>query len=242
MLSTYNETIQNRKWYDYDIIGSTNDELKKYINDADKIVITAKKQTNGRGRLGRSWVSNEGNLYFSYGLEISPQTLSQVVCIVGLSLAKTIKQIAPLVNIKIKWPNDLMIEDKKISGIIFENIKDNLWCIGIGVNIQSSPSLKETTLYKATSLKEHGIILDRIEFLRYYLANFDEDYEQYRINGFGAIRQQWLELAKNLNQTINVSINNNVKVGTLKTIDENGYLILAYKDKEEKIIVGDIFI
>ncbi len=242
MLSISKKTIQNRTWVDYKETSSTNDELKKYINDAKNMVITAQKQTHGRGRLGRTWVSDDGNLYFSYGIEISPNTLSQIVCLTALSLAKTIKQQLVNVDIKIKWPNDLMINNQKISGIIFENIKDNLWCIGIGVNILSAPNLDKKTSYQATSLQAQGITLDRIDFLRYYLSNFDKDYEQYKINGFSNIKKQWLELAQNLSQTINIASGNKVKTGIFKTIDDNGYLVLITDTKEETIIVGDIFI
>lgn len=242
MSSISNKIIQNRTWFDYDIISSTNDELKKHIDNSDKIIITAKTQTQGRGRMGRRWISNNGNLYFSYNIKISPNELSHLVCLTGLSLAKTIKELLPNISVKIKWPNDIMVENKKISGIIFENIKDNHWCIGIGVNIETIPLLDETRLYQATSLKEYGITLDRIDFLSYYLSNFDKDYEQYQINGFENIRKNWLELAQSLNQTINIAINNNIKTGIFKTIDENGYLVLVKDKKEEKIIVGDIFI
>ena len=66
MLSTYNKIIQQRYWYDFEELPSTNDELKKYYKDASKIVITAKNQTKGRGRLGRKWQGAQNNLYFSY--------------------------------------------------------------------------------------------------------------------------------------------------------------------------------
>jgi BirA family biotin operon repressor/biotin-[acetyl-CoA-carboxylase] ligase len=242
MLSTCNKIIEQRQWYDFKELSSTNDELKKHYKDASKIIITAQNQTNGRGRLGRTWKEANGNLYFSYGLEISPQNLSNIVCLIGLSLAKTIQDVLPNKDIKIKWPNDIVIENKKISGILLENIKDNLWCVGIGVNIQTAPILDENSHYKATSIKDEGIVLDRIEFLQYYLKNFNQDYKQYQIQGFDVIKKQWLQKALNINQQISIVTGNKTKQGTFITIDDAGYLVLKVDDKEEKIIVGDMFI
>ncbi len=242
MLSTYNKIIQQRYWYDFEELPSTNDELKKHYKDASKIVITAKNQTKGRGRLGRKWQGAQNNLYFSYGLEVDIQNLSQVVCLIGLSLAKTLNSILPNKTIQIKWPNDIMVENKKISGILLENIKDNLWCIGIGVNIQSTPNLAPKAPYQATSIKDEGIILDRIDFLEYYLDNFNKDYDKYLTEGFDIIKKQWLNMALNLNQEITIISANEQKKGIFVTIDDKGYLVLKVENKEERIIVGDIFI
>ena len=164
MSCSYKEKIALWEWYEADIVSSTNDEIKNLLSKEKKVVLSAIEQTNGRGRRGRNWVGNNGNLYFSYDLEINPQELSKIVCIIGLSLAKTILSLSNNKLIKIKWPNDVFVENKKVSGILVENIKDNLWTIGVGVNIASSPKL-ENAQYEATSLKENDIQVTREEFL-----------------------------------------------------------------------------
>ncbi|MBQ8750931.1 MAG: biotin--[Alphaproteobacteria bacterium] len=241
MLYTSKEIIENYECYEFEELTSTNDEIKNIKDLSIPTLITAINQTNGRGRRARNWTPILGNLYFSYNIELSPKDLSKFVCLIGLSLAKTIKQLSSTLDIKIKWPNDVMVNNNKISGILIENISGNYWVVGIGVNIVDSPNI-ENASYQATSLKEQGIILDRKDFLRYYLKNFNQDYKQYLQFGFENIRKQWLELALNINKTITIQNEDISKKGEFITIDDNGYLILKTKDKEEKIIAGDLFI
>lgn len=237
-----NKKIFHWVWQDKEIVGSTNDEVKKLANENNPIVISAKYQKEGRGRRGNSWQSIEGNLYFSYSQEIPLNELSRYVCIVGLALAKTIKTQSQNINVKIKWPNDIYINNQKLAGILFENIKENLWVIGIGVNIVKAPDLDDKISYKATSLKDNSINLDRTEFLFYYLENFKKEIVQYRNYGFSKIKEQWLEYALNLGETVIIKNEKITKEGIFSNIDDNGYLILKKDKDEERIIAGELFI
>ncbi len=236
------EKIAQWQWYDVETTSSTNDEIKRIIKDnAVPIAVSSKRQTGGRGRRGRKWQGIEGNLYFTYSLEIAPEELSKIVCLVGLSLAKTVQALAPHKKVQIKWPNDVFLEGGKMSGILFENISGTLWGIGIGVNIAGAPVL-ENQPYKAVSLKECSILLDRTEFLRYYLKNFASDLALYRQNGFAAIKKQWLEMALNYRQKITVKTEKDEKTGLFAALDDNGYLILQTAAGEERILAGDLFV
>ena len=124
---------------------------------------------------------------------------------------------------------------------MFENIKENLWGIGIGVNIIGTPAL-ENQPYKAVSLKECGILLDRIDFLRYYLHNFTTDLAEYRQKGFASIKEQWLKMALNYQKTITVKTEKTEKTGLFSALDDNGYLILQTSAGEERILAGDLFV
>lgn len=230
-------------WYDVENTTSTNDEIKKIINETGEawVVVSAKSQSGGRGRRGRKWQGIDGNLYMTYSLEICPEELSKIVCLIGLSLAKTIKSLAPNKKIQIKWPNDVFLEGGKISGILLENIKDNLWAIGIGINITGAPKL-ENAAYRAISLKECAINIDRIDFLRYYLQNFAEDVKRYQQEGFASLKEEWLRLALNYQKEITVKTENAERKGIFLTLDDNGYLILKTDRGEERIIAGDLFV
>jgi BirA family biotin operon repressor/biotin-[acetyl-CoA-carboxylase] ligase len=241
MLYIHKEKIENYECYELEELGSTNDEIKSIKDASIPTIITALKQTKGRGRRGRSWEQVLGNLYFSYNIELSPKDLSKLVCIIGLSLAKTIKELSSTVDIKIKWPNDVMVNGHKISGILIENIKDNYWALGIGVNIVASPNINNT-YYKATSLKEQGVTLDRMDFLRYYMKNFSNYYKNYLEFGFENIKKEWLEFAFKLHETITIQNEKTLKTGIFTNLDDEGYLILKTNNKEEKIIAGDLFI
>ena len=126
------ETIEGYICYEYQELTSTNDELKLMTDFSDNVVIVAQSQTKGRGRRANIWNSPLGNLYFSYNQELELKDLSKIVYITSLSLAKTIQEISPDLDIKIKWPNDIMINNSKVSGILIENITNKQWCIGIG--------------------------------------------------------------------------------------------------------------
>ena len=231
MSCSYKEKIASWEWYDANIVSSTNDEIKKLFLKEKNIVLSAIEQTNGRGRRGRDWKGETGNLYFSYSLEINLKELSQIVCIVGLSLAKTILSYAKNLDIKIKWPNDVFVENRKISGILIENAKDNLWIIGIGVNIVSSPKLSNS-IYEATSLKENNINITREEFLKQYLKTFHQDYSSYKQNGFDSVKQEWLKMALNYQKEITIKTEKEIKTGIFLNLDDNGYLILKTNNGE----------
>lgn len=244
MLFLSSAKISQWNWYDVEKTTSTNDEVRNIINETGEsmFAVSAKSQSGGRGRRGRKWQGIEGNLYFSYSMEILPEELSRMVCLIGLSLAKSIQSLAPSKKIQIKWPNDVFLEGGKISGILLENMRDNLWIIGIGVNVVSAPKLENTSYY-ATSLKECTIMIDRLDFLRYYLQNFAADISRYKKEGFAALREEWLHLALNYKKEITVKTENSEKSGIFLTLDDNGYLILKTKSgKEERIIAGDLFV
>ncbi len=242
MSLVYKEKIVKWDWYEAESVISTNDTVKEKVCELGRtIVISALHQTGGRGRRGKNWQEIIGNLYFTYTQEAGAQELSKIVSIVGLSLAKVIKKLSPQSDVQIKWPNDVFLEGKKMSGILIENIEKDIWGIGIGINVVGAPIL-EGTNYQATSLKENGIELDRTEILHYYLKQFFEDMEEYRRNGFKNIREQWLKIAKNYRQEITVKTERETKTGVFEDIDDNGYLILKTKQGEERIIAGDLFV
>lgn len=241
MLSFYKEKIAAWDWYDFPKVTSTNDTIKDFSSEKLPVVISAIEQTGGRGRRGRKWEPVAGNLYFTFSLEIPLNELSRYVCLIGLSLAKTIQGYAPNQDIKIKWPNDVFLAGKKLTGILIEKIRDNTWAVGIGVNIVDSPKLSNL-LYQATSLKEEGIITDRVDFLHRYLHQLTKDLEQYKSNCFQPLKEEWQALALNIGQQITIENEALTQTGIFLKLDDNGYLILKTDKGEVRIIAGDLFI
>ena len=241
MSFTYKEKILDWNWYDEECLDSTNNAIKQIQAENFPAVISAVKQTGGRGRRGRSWISINGNLYFTFNYEIELNELSRYVCIIGLSLIKTIISYNIDADVKIKWPNDVFFSGKKITGILIENISEKNWAIGIGVNIAGSPHLNDMP-YQATSLSEQNIKTDRIDFLKKYLTQFKLLSDQYKKQGFSTIKTEWLRYALNLGREITIKNDDTIKKGIFLTLDDNGYLILKVKDNEERIIAGDLFI
>ena len=172
----------------------------------------------------------EGYEKFPEGIETTEAVLAKVS-----STSTPPKAVAVAKKPDIKWNLDY----KKV--VLLENIKDTLWAIGIGVNVEKAPVL-EGMPYQATSLKESGLILDRIELLHYYLQQFLSDMQEYRKNGFDKIRREWLDMAKGYKEKIKIKTEREVKEGFFEDIDDNGYLILKTNKGTEKIIAGDLFI
>ena len=218
-------------------VGSTNDVAAEYADVAGKrLVITAKRQTAGRGRRGRKWQSMDGNLFFSMLLEFPLKELGKLIMAATLGLVATIRFFARDANVRIKWPNDVLLNNAKVSGMLLEKGVGEYMIIGIGVNTAQSPNSAEM-LYPTTSLREAGIITDSDAFLRQYLRIFTDKIEKNTAD----LRQEWLQNAKGIGEKIAVRQNGEEKQGFFEGIDENADLILRIRDKEQKILAGDVF-
>ncbi|MCQ2741062.1 MAG: biotin--[acetyl-CoA-carboxylase] ligase [Alphaproteobacteria bacterium] len=226
-------------WIDYPSVSSTNDIAKNYKTDnkEEKVLITAEEQVKGRGRRGRTWISAKGNLFMSllFSTKVSP---SDIAFVTSLSIAQTLKKADNHLNVNIKWPNDILINGKKVSGILIE-VGESGIVVGIGINLVCSPAQSET-IYTATNLKDEGIDISRESFLEKMLDVFADNLKKCEISGLQAIREDWLNFAYNLHNSISIRQGNNFQSGIFMGIDEQGFLLLKQQNKIEKISVGDI--
>ena len=162
-------------WLDYDEVGSTNDEalrLSKNLTPKQKLVITAHRQTKGRGRRGRNWISLDGNLFMSQLFNWPQKESGAMPFIASLSVLNTILKISPHAQVELKWPNDVLLNNCKVSGILLERGEKDAIVIGIGVNIKYAPD-SNSLLYPTTSLQSDGIDCSYTDFLKLYLDEFD---------------------------------------------------------------------
>lgn len=236
------QSINGWQWEEYDEVVSTNDTVWNLTNKKDgaKYVVTALRQTGGRGRRGRSWVSLEGNLFMSMAFEAELKNVGQIVFIVSLSLLETLRLLFPDINICLKWPNDVLVNDRKISGILLEKGEGDYIIAGIGVNIAAAPKI-DGLVYPAQSLADFGFETERLDLFWAYLQTFEANYKLWREQGFETIRSRWLANAKNLGKEILVRMNNEERSGIFAGVDENGTLLLERNNNLEKIYAGDIF-
>ena len=153
--------------------------------------------------------------------------------IASLAVALTLAPLSP----RIKWPNDVLIHGKKISGILLETFNEKL-IIGIGINIIGNPL---HTLYPTTCLKECGIEVTSKVIFEKLLQNFSDLFLIYGKSGFKDIRRQWLEFAAGLGQKIEVHLPQKNLTGIFKNINEQGALLLETPEKEYSITAGDVF-
>ena len=225
------------------ITQSTNDDAIVYSKQAgcEKFAVMAEQQSQGRGRRGRNWIGESGNLFVSLGVVYPLSRCGDLAFISSLAVAQTILGLSPQEDIKIKWPNDVLVRNHKISGILIEKGANDYLIIGIGVNIASAPRLDNTT-YAATSLQDIDISIGRNNFLERMLNNFDWLMEENICHGFISIRNKLLKYAAAIGKEIKIMQEQTEKRGIFSGIDDNGRLLLQTDDKIEKISAGDVFI
>jgi len=233
--------------YEYDIVDSTQNEAIRLIQDGRAChgsVVFAKMQGAGRGKFGKSWIGNKGNLYLTMVVELdatnnSQITLTQAPYVVALCVGDAIRLLLNNAEIQYKWVNDVLIDRKKISGILLEKVLDRFVLIGIGMNLKHQ---EEYVALNATSLEELGLggILPGV------LGESVLQRLQFRINkwidyGFEFVRREWMSHAINLNQLVKVHVGGSVIEGVFTNIDEDGALMISTSCGQRKIYGADIF-
>jgi BirA family biotin operon repressor/biotin-[acetyl-CoA-carboxylase] ligase len=230
-------------------IGSTNAEaLSRAIANAPEQWIVADKQIAGRGRRGRHWVSEPGNLYSSLLLyDPAPPALSPQICFVAaLAVHDAICDCLPSLDpqaLRLKWPNDVLLVGKKLVGILVEGASAgtrHAVVTGIGVNCIHHPA---ETAYPVTDLVAEGFELKPGTLLERLGARMMNRLAQWqRGRDFAATRNAWLVRAYNLGREIEVKLPEKVLNGRFEEIDSDGALVLALPSGHRELIrAGDVF-
>ena len=212
---------------------------------ADGTVVIADKQTAGRGRLSRVWLSPEGNLAISIILKPSLNSLPQLTMIASLAVVRAIRKVTGL-EAQIKWPNDVLIKGKKVCGILIESeVKSdrvNFAIIGIGVNINLNPSAFPEISVIATSLSsELGKEISKAELASALLSELEQLYLEAQAEA--PIYREWQKHMETLGKWIQVKTGESVEEGKAETVTENGNLILRRTDGSlTEILAGDVTI
>lgn len=223
-------TCLGRPFIALDLVNSTNSFALGW--DADGGVVVAEEQTAGRGRLGRAWASApEQGLWFTVCLDGLIEGL-----VFGAALAVR-DAIGERPEVRIKWPNDVLINKKKVCGILIEH-REGRTALGIGVNIHHRPEAFPPELRaKASSVEyELGGVWDRAAFLRELLTHLDRTVMLLRSGGYDAIRRRWAEACDLVGRRIRV---NDLR-GRVLEIDSSGALLLDTTEGERWIVSGDI--
>jgi BirA family biotin operon repressor/biotin-[acetyl-CoA-carboxylase] ligase len=217
----------------------------------DGTVIIADAQKGGKGRLGRKWLSPQGkNLYMSIILRptIQPKDAAILTLMSAVACASAIKQLSS-VPVSIKWPNDIMVSDRKLGGILTE-IKadmDRIFhaVIGIGININfEAEDMPDEIKAIATSIKnESGSAQSRTLIAIEIIKELDRWYSMLPNIGKKPIIEEWLKLSSTIGRIVKVNVGNNVFTGIAGSIDEEGMLMLKLPDNTvKKISAGDVTI
>ena len=235
-----------------DEVDSTMKEARRrqqYINQPTWIL--AKNQTKAHGRRGRVWSNPNGNFSATLGLKLSgdPANLALRSFVTALALFDTLAYITKASKLlSLKWPNDVLMEDKKVAGILLESfgsgkITDFL-LIGVGVNLVPLPDGIEPSfggMVRPTSLSDFGFKINPEDFLVYLAANFDYWEKQLRSSGFSELRKVWLSRAIKIGEMITVRTGLDLYEGIFDTIDDSGNLVLKMDCGIKVIPAGDVY-
>ena len=212
--------------------------------------VTAERQSAGRGRAGRTWVSTVGNLHASVALSVTvPAALAgQLALVSGVALYEAVHAVArPAKNIglRLKWPNDILLGAAKIGGILVESTtargrSDFIAVIGFGLNIVSAP---DGLGRAATSLRAIGVetsadavIVTLAQELDVWLERWDD------ARGFDVIGRAWMERAGPLGERITINSGQGPVHGTYQGLNETGGLVAEVEGKRETITFGDVML
>ncbi|MDH5666174.1 MAG: biotin--[acetyl-CoA-carboxylase] ligase [Nitrosopumilus sp.] len=246
------KTIGQQAYY-FDSIDSTQNQALKMADDPVNAgaVIVAAKQTGGRGRSGRKWVSPKGGIWISIILQpkfdISITTLFPIASALALSIAiEKIFSIKP----KLKWPNDLTIKGKKVAGMLVDvslesNKIENL-VLGVGINFdvnvkQIEKALKETpNFYGVASLKKEKQEIKPVQLVQTFLLELEKIYKLLNAKQTKKIISEWTKRSSTIGKNIELDTTNGKITGKATKIDDDGALIITENSKTHKVIAGDI--
>jgi BirA family biotin operon repressor/biotin-[acetyl-CoA-carboxylase] ligase len=233
----------------FDTLGSTNAEAlaRGRAGERGPLWIAAGRQTAGRGRRGKAWASEPGNLYASLLLtDAAPAAhLPELCFVVALAVRDAVSAVAPALSsrLRLKWPNDLLLDGAKLAGILIEAESvggRTSVAAGIGVNCARHP---DTLAYAATNLAVHGGAVAPVALLKTLSRAMLVRLGQWdRGAGFAAIRSEWLSHAAGLGGDIRVRLSDRELSGRFETLDPAGRLMLRLPDGVlEAIAAGEIF-
>ena len=222
----------------YDEIDSTNDEAKRIEGIKDFHIFIAEKQTKGRGRHGKKWSSpNSGNIYMTISTSQNTSQINPISLISGLICKKAIDKLIRKPSIMLKWPNDILFNDKKIGGILVETEinKENIkTIIGIGINLNIN---KEESWWG--DLSRFALESKRNELINLILTEFLNIFD----NSYDNWLDDWKDSCIHMNKQIKIEVGNSFKKQAFfKDIDENGNAIIETDEGKKVMSSGEISI
>lgn len=240
-----------RNIYYRDSVSTTNETAKELARKGaeEGALVVAEEQTGGKGRLGRRWFApKHKGIWFSliFYPPVLPPEANQITMLAAVAVASAIQKETGITT-GIKWPNDLLVGDKKICGILTELSAEmeriNYLVVGIGINVnQDKTDFPEDLWESAASLKTHsGRKIDRVRLLQAVLAEFERWYGIWLDRGFAPVLDRWKELSISLNRPVRIQTSNKSWEGWAEDIDGDGALLLRLPGGElRRVISGEV--
>ncbi|NQT95358.1 MAG: biotin--[acetyl-CoA-carboxylase] ligase [Candidatus Omnitrophica bacterium] len=243
-----NHVIGKRVLY-YDTISSTNttayDLAKKGFKEGTTII--AEGQSKGRGRLAREWSSpKQKGIYLSIILRpnLLPYQAPKITLITAVSICEAIRGYCGA-EVLIKWPNDILLNNKKVAGILTEMEAEqdsiNFLILGIGINVNTR--ISELPKGASSISEEAGDNILRIELLKVILETFEQNYATFKREGFSPFRHRWKNLSATLGRRVRATCMHRKIEGEAVDIDSDGALKIRLDTGfHEKVVAGDVML
>ncbi len=237
--------IIGKELHYFETVDSTNDMAKKMGFKAEEgTVVIAEMQESGRGRKGDRWVSPKGGIWLSVILKpgILPAHAPRLTLMAGVAVAKTIRQFG--VDASIKWPNDVVIGNKKVCGILTEMDAEvdhiGFVVIGIGINANVSvEELPEELRDSSTSLSSiKGESINRASFVQALLRSLETEYLRFKVEGFSKILEDWISLSDTIGSQVEVITPQKIIAGKATGITAEGALIVETAEGVKEVMAG----
>lgn len=229
---------------------STNSIAKFLANHDAKegTVLISEIQTNARGRLGKKWEAPEGGVWMSLILrpQVPPARIGLITLATGVAIAKSIRSLG--VDARIKWPNDVLIHGKKISGVLTEvnaTFNEIDWIV-VGIGIDSNLKLEDFSedirIGTTTLTEELPSKVDANELIAVFLNEFEKVYQLYKDGEIETILKDWRNLADTIGKYVNITqTGGKITQGYVVGINNEGSLIIERQDGTlEKIVSGEL--
>lgn len=246
-LDTLQASFPSLPIFIYESISSTNDQAKKLlVSSAAPLVVLAEHQTLGKGRRGREWSSPFAqNLYMSFVWPVT-EGMAQIDGLslaVGLAVARSVEQVVGT-TAQLKWPNDVLINDHKVAGILLELVGDPAdLChvvIGIGVNLNMTGTNQAISQRWTSLCKETGKHVDRTQFAQHILEQLDRYLYKQKNYGFSSLKSEWLSMHAWQGRSVILSSGHDVVYGQVSGIGDKGEICLVVDGKEILFIGGEL--
>jgi BirA family biotin operon repressor/biotin-[acetyl-CoA-carboxylase] ligase len=247
--SPKSEPIIGRDIIVYKQTESTSNVLDRLALDGveEGVVVFAESQTKGRGRRGRIWLSPSGaGLWFSLLLRPRwpPQAVTRITILSAVALVEALREIAGIVA-EIKWPNDVLVNGRKLAGIltVMETDSDQVRFVtlGIGVNVRHIDFPPELQPIATTIEDAHGLPVRRADLAVSLLLALDRLYAQTMAGDFEPITRQWGEHSSTLGKRVAIQVGSHRVEGQAMALDENGSLLVRTDNgRTEHIMGGDV--
>jgi BirA family biotin operon repressor/biotin-[acetyl-CoA-carboxylase] ligase len=230
-----------------DEIDSTNEEARRRFRAGEigPLWIAARRQTAGRGRRGRSWADLSRNLYCSglYSLKCTPAEAAQLSFAAALAAAEVCEAAVPGHAVKVKWPNDVLIDGQKACGVLLESADAPgqviQLVIGVGLNVMAAPDIPDSP---ATSLASLGSDLNAADALERLVERLEHWRGVWAREGFSPIREAWLRRAHGVGQRCVARLTHETLEGVFSDLAADGSLKLELASGETRLIsAGDVF-